>query len=290
MVKPLWATAIATLAIATPALAWRPEGHKVVALIAMRHTTPEASAEARRLLAIDGAPDIAAIASWADDYRRSHLRTGPWHFVDIPLDAPGYDAARDCPRGACVVARITMFAAALADRSRPDVEREVALKFVVHLVGDVHQPLHDEDHADRPRPARRRRRGAAWRGCAGRSGRGRAAPAPRLPLPRSELAQGPAPAAEPVDQPVRPAGAAQQAQAQPARRTLQSEATASRHFSASIAIADANERRPEIIDLKGSLWGNERCQPPEGSWLIETVGKRHAGTLLDGREWREFPR
>ena len=44
-------------------------------------------------------------ANWADEVRDQRPETGPWHFVDIPLDAPGYDAARDCAGGNCVVAR-----------------------------------------------------------------------------------------------------------------------------------------------------------------------------------------
>jgi hypothetical protein len=139
----------AAMVAAPPALAWGPEGHEVVALIAMRHLTPAASDEARRLLAVEGAPDIAAGASWADEHRHSHRGTGSWHYVDIPLDAAGYDAARDCPACACVITKIVEFAAELADRSVSDAKREVALKWIVHLVGDVHQPLHDEDHRDR---------------------------------------------------------------------------------------------------------------------------------------------
>jgi hypothetical protein len=138
-----------SIALGPPAFAWGPEGHEVVALIAMRHLTPAASAEARPLLAIEGAPDIAAVASWADEYRHSHPETGAWHYVDIPLDAAGYDPARDCPEGACVVARLADFVADLANRSLPTAEREIALKWVVHLVGDIHQPLHEEDNHDR---------------------------------------------------------------------------------------------------------------------------------------------
>lgn len=107
---------------------WGPEGHEVVALIAMRHLTPAASAEARRLLTVEGTPDIAAVASWADEYRHVHPETGSWHYVDIPLDASGYDAARDCPASACVVAKLSEFAGELAGRSLPDAEREVALR------------------------------------------------------------------------------------------------------------------------------------------------------------------
>ena len=45
-------------------------------------------------------------ANWADEIRDQRRETGAWHYVDIPLDAPGYDPRRDCPRGDCVVAQI----------------------------------------------------------------------------------------------------------------------------------------------------------------------------------------
>jgi hypothetical protein len=131
------------------ALAWGPEGHRVVALIAERHLTPVAHAEVTRLLATEGGSDMAALASWADDFRSTHRQTAPWHFVDIPLAAPGYDAARDCPENKCVVAKTNEFAAVLADRSTRDSKRALALKFLIHLVADLHQPLHAADHQDR---------------------------------------------------------------------------------------------------------------------------------------------
>ncbi len=137
------------LGTAPPARAWGVEGHRIVALIAERHLTAAAAAAVNRLLATDGATSMADVTSWADEWRETHRETGPWHFVDIPLEATEYDPARDCPHNACVVAQIRRFARDLADTSRPDAEREQALKFLIHFVGDVHQPLHSADHHDR---------------------------------------------------------------------------------------------------------------------------------------------
>src|SRR5689334_14950394 len=131
------------------ALAWGQEGHRVVALIAERHLTPAARAEAAQLLAIEGASGMAAVASWADDFRSTHRQTAPWHFVNIPLAAAGYDHARDCPDEQSVVAKPNEFAAVLADRSARDRKRALALKFLIHLVADLHQPLHASDRHDR---------------------------------------------------------------------------------------------------------------------------------------------
>jgi hypothetical protein len=131
------------------ALAWGQEGHRVVALIAERHLTPVAQTEVARLLAIEGASGMAAVASWADDFRSTHRKTAPWHFVDVPLAASGCDHTRDCPHNQCVVAKTNEFAAVLADRSARDRKRALALKFLIHLVADLHQPLHAADRHDR---------------------------------------------------------------------------------------------------------------------------------------------
>ena len=131
------------------ALAWGAAGHRVVALIAERHLTATAAATVNRLLATDGATSMAEVASWADEWRATHRQTGAWHYVDIPADAPGYDVERDCPRNQCVVAKIGRYWRILRDGSRSDADREEALKFLVHFVGDVHQPLHAADRHDR---------------------------------------------------------------------------------------------------------------------------------------------
>jgi hypothetical protein len=68
--------------------------------------------------------------------------------VNLPITGPGWDPAR-CPEGRCVVGAITRYRAVLADRTRPQLERTEALRFLVHLVGDLHQPLHVGDNGDR---------------------------------------------------------------------------------------------------------------------------------------------
>jgi hypothetical protein len=94
---------------------------------------------------------IADIASWADGYRTDHPETGKWHYVDIPGSALTFDRDRDCPLSAsdpkspwrdCVTDRILYFEGRLGDAELSPEERAIALKFVVHLIGDVHQPFH----------------------------------------------------------------------------------------------------------------------------------------------------
>jgi hypothetical protein len=121
----------------------------VVARVAEARLPPRVRARARALLA--GAP-LAQVATWADDVREARPETARWHFVDIPLDAETYRPSRDCRRrrgGDCAIAAIARARAALADARAPQAQRAEALRFLVHLVADLHQPLHcadDHDH------------------------------------------------------------------------------------------------------------------------------------------------
>jgi hypothetical protein len=92
---------------------------------------------------------IDAVASWADDYRRENPETGRWHYIDIPLADSRIDMARECPDGECVIAKTEQFLAVLRDPNADHAAKAEALKFVVHFVGDLHQPLHDEDDHDK---------------------------------------------------------------------------------------------------------------------------------------------
>lgn len=134
------------VAVPWPASAWGPLGHRLVARLAEYQLTAEARAEALRLLALERHRSLADVAVWADELREHDPdlghRSAPWHYVNIGEHDCAYQAARDCPGGDCIVEAINAQAAILADRVRSDAERLQALKFVVHFVGDVHQPLH----------------------------------------------------------------------------------------------------------------------------------------------------
>ena len=149
-------TALAALVlIASPGgvrvFAWGAVGHRVVARIAWALMTPAARERATALLG--GGQDVfVAAATWADEIRSSRPETYNWHFVDIPIDARRYDPARDCrssDKGDCVIAEIARARAELADASRSDALKAESLKFLIHFVGDLHQPLHAIDNHDR---------------------------------------------------------------------------------------------------------------------------------------------
>lgn len=127
------------------ALRWGVMGHRIVARVAEARLTPAAAAEVARLL--DGA-GIPAVASWADSFRVKHPESGVWHYVDIPTWESSYDSLRDCKDG-CVITALNTQLAVLSDRQRSKEDRAQALRFVVHFVGDMHQPLHAGERADK---------------------------------------------------------------------------------------------------------------------------------------------
>lgn len=135
--------------LASWAGAWGPTGHEVVAHLAERNLSSRARARLAELL---GAREsLASIATWADDIRKERPETKRWHFIDIENDARTRrpDVARFCPNHDCVVDQIDIARQRLADAKLPRAARGEALRFLVHFVGDLHQPLHCADDGDR---------------------------------------------------------------------------------------------------------------------------------------------
>jgi hypothetical protein len=129
------------------ARAWGPHGHRIATRVAEARLTPAARAAVRALL--HESDTLVDVSTWADEQGHDAVPgSAPWHYVNVPLGATRYDA-RYCTGGDCVVARIKHFQAVLADRAAPRRERQRALLFLVHLVEDVHQPLHVGDNRDR---------------------------------------------------------------------------------------------------------------------------------------------
>lgn len=134
----------------TPAFAWSEFGHRLVGELAERQLSESARAQIADLLRDEPDASLAAIAPWPDKIRDEEpwTFTARFHYVNIDDDACRYDAARDCRDGRCIVAAIDRYTAELRDTSLPRKQRAEALKFVVHFVGDVHQPLHAGNRPD----------------------------------------------------------------------------------------------------------------------------------------------
>jgi hypothetical protein len=156
------------------ARAWGDEGHEIVALIAAHYLEPSVRTQVDALLAGDTSglladTTLASESTWADRYRDSdrassrlhYEQTRRWHYIDMERLAPDLDAAcfghPPLPSGAsasagpaadCVIDKINQFEAELASRDTSPEERRLALQFLLHLVGDLNQPLHAIDDAD----------------------------------------------------------------------------------------------------------------------------------------------
>lgn len=127
--------------------AWGVTGHAIIADIAEHHLTPATLDEVHKLLGEEGWEHLDQVASWPDTIRKERPEASPWHYTDIPLTEDAYVPARDCKKDDCAVEAIKRFTDILSDRNQPAPKREEALKFLVHFVGDQHQPLHGAENA-----------------------------------------------------------------------------------------------------------------------------------------------
>jgi hypothetical protein len=144
--KAICAVCLLIVPFLQQAYGWGQEGHSIIAEIAQHRLNDKTLRTVQKLIGQN--VSLASVASWADDYRSGHPDTGGWHFVNIPDDRATYDPAVDCVKGNCVVDAIARFVKVLADCANSMEERQQALKFVVHFVGDIHQPLHSSDRWD----------------------------------------------------------------------------------------------------------------------------------------------
>ena len=153
--------ALSTFAAVPSAEAWGCKGHEVVALIAERHLSDRARQVAIDLLATQLTdPHLAHTcpetgdrfvdaSTWADDIRRVRPETGPWHFIDIPRGAPESDLSRYCPPASgCITTALAEELQILRDHRLAPEARADALRFAIHFVGDIHQPLHASTNND----------------------------------------------------------------------------------------------------------------------------------------------
>lgn len=133
----------------SPSGAWGAVGHKTIAFIAEDHLQPAARRAVEEILG--PGQDLASVSTWADSIVGLRPETAPWHFFNLSVRQPQgqYDIADVCRNHDCVVDQIEKDCGILAQRFASRRDKREALKFLVHFVGDVHQPLHCADDKDR---------------------------------------------------------------------------------------------------------------------------------------------
>lgn len=140
---------LSLLFVAPAAMAWGPLGHRIVAGLAWDQLTPATQAAVRKLLDSESPYiTLVSIANWPDKLRDYPDKQQLWehthrmHYINFDSSNCDYKPPRQCRHGQCIVAALEHYEAVLGNRSLPASERLKALKFVVHFVGDEHQPLH----------------------------------------------------------------------------------------------------------------------------------------------------
>ena len=146
---------LAVLLFPASAGAWGTDGHKIVAVIAADNLTPAAAAHVATILgvpinkrAITSAMEAASILP-DTEFRDEYPATKPWHFIDICLQDQRADIPARCPRGDCVTAKIDEYSKRLKDANYDHWGAAGDLAFLIHFVGDIHQPLHAANDDDR---------------------------------------------------------------------------------------------------------------------------------------------
>jgi hypothetical protein len=144
------------------ARAWGCEGHRAVALLAEKHLMPHTLEMTKKVLAANpidpslsryckevSADPLVDASTWPDDMRTLRPETAPWHYVDIPLGTMRRDVEKFCdPKDGCVTRAIRDELAVLRSADSNPKDRADALRFLIHFVGDLHQPLHATTNND----------------------------------------------------------------------------------------------------------------------------------------------
>ncbi len=130
--------------------AWGDLGHETIAYIAQNFVNNQTQTWAQSILADTSSSYLANVATWADLYRYTFEGrwSAPFHFIDAEDDPPAtcnVDFDRDCGDEGCSVSAIANYTARVQQTGTLDAEQiNYALRFLVHFVGDITQPLHDE--------------------------------------------------------------------------------------------------------------------------------------------------
>ena len=144
-----WILVLAVLLTPANALAWGQTGHRVTGAIAEPMLSRRAVREVRAIL---GDETLAEASTWADDMRSNpepfwQTTANPWHYVTVPQGRSYADVG--APAEGDAVTALARFAQTLRSTSASREEKQLALRFTLHIIGDLHQPLHVGNGRDR---------------------------------------------------------------------------------------------------------------------------------------------
>jgi hypothetical protein len=151
----LFGVVVTIIFASATAWAWGDQGHEIIAMIAADNLSPSTRNQVAKILGTtsdtNSVENAMAAASVRPDteFRPQDRSTSPWHFIDICLQDRKSDLPARCPGGTCVTAKIDEYANRLKARNYDQWGASGDLAFLIHLVGDIHQPLHAATDADR---------------------------------------------------------------------------------------------------------------------------------------------
>lgn len=139
-----------------PAFAWGRDGHRLSCAIALDVMSPTTRQTAFDILDINRSEEFLELCFWAERVKASQPETASWHSMLLPRSAEAINLARDCPEPkSCVVTRVVQEISTLKSDA-PKEQKATALKLLMHLIADLHQPLNlgfKEDDGGRKIPA-----------------------------------------------------------------------------------------------------------------------------------------
>jgi len=137
------------LAVSTQASAWGQTGHRVTGKIAEQYLSPTAQAKIAQLLPNES---LAEASTYADEMRSNpdpfwQKEAGPYHYVTVPAGKHYHEVG--APDQGDSVTALNKFSAVIRDANASLTDKQVALRFIVHIIGDLHQPLHAGNGTDK---------------------------------------------------------------------------------------------------------------------------------------------
>ena len=127
-----------------PLMAWGSTGHRIVGKVAEKYLTKNANMQIKKIL---GHNDLSRVSTWADEIKSdpNWKHAYDWHWCTIP-DGEKYETGKHTGNA---IEKVNEFIVTLKKKKSSKKEKQIALKFLVHLVGDLHQPLHVGNGEDR---------------------------------------------------------------------------------------------------------------------------------------------
>jgi hypothetical protein len=140
---------LTSMAVSGHALAWGQNGHRITGAIAQKYLSPTALAVVQQILPNE---DLAEASTYPDEMKSNPIEfwqktASPWHYVTVPAGHSYHEVG--APEEGDAITALNKFTQTLGDPKASLADKQLALRFIVHIIGDLHQPLHVGNGKDR---------------------------------------------------------------------------------------------------------------------------------------------